>query len=419
VPEAPPTAPTPMILVAPEPAPPEPEPEAEPEIDEPLSFAAAPLDVHGFVSQGAFLSTGNNYLGHSVRGSVELFEAGINFSTEPIEKLRVGLQLFTRDVGPIGNYTMGLDWAYLDYRVNPSFGVRAGRIKLPFGLWNEVADIDSARLPILLPQGIYPILSRDFLVAQTGFSLYGSPSLGRAGELDYQLFFGTLFIRASDLSSGSSQITNIDTKAVAGGQLMWRPPVEGLRLGGSVLYGNLAFDVTLDPATTAAFIAAGLAPAGFDGVVTLGIDPAWLSVGSIEYLTGPWSLTAEYSRWDQHATSSIPALIAPGTADTDSERFYGMAAYRFGDHLEAGAYYSVKSLDVHDRDGSGPAYATNRNRAFQRDLAATVRWDVNDAWLWKLEGHFMDGFADLSEQDENSSPTEYWGLFLVKTTVSF
>src|SRR5690242_3212974 len=68
------------------------EPEAPPE-----TFAIPAVAVHGFVSQGAFKSTGNNYLGHSKRGSLEFTEAAVNFFTEPVDRLRIGAQLFARD----------------------------------------------------------------------------------------------------------------------------------------------------------------------------------------------------------------------------------------------------------------------------------------------------------------------------------
>src|SRR5687768_171548 len=116
----------------------------------------AEVEVHGFVSQGAVLSTGNDYLVRSQRGSVEFFEAGLNLSTEVADRLRVGIQLFARDLGSLGDYSAKVDWAYLDYRWRRWLGLRAGRIKLPFGLYNEFSDIDSARLPILLPQSVYP-----------------------------------------------------------------------------------------------------------------------------------------------------------------------------------------------------------------------------------------------------------------------
>ena len=59
-------------------------------------------------------------------GSFEFYEVGLNFTVALIEKLRTGVQLFARDLGPIGNYTPRADWFYLDYRFEDSAYVRAG-----------------------------------------------------------------------------------------------------------------------------------------------------------------------------------------------------------------------------------------------------------------------------------------------------
>ena len=109
----------------------------------------------------------------SQRGSFDFNEVGINFTKSLGERLRFGIQFFARDVGPVGNDTPRVDWFFLDYRFTDWLGVRAGRLKVPFGLYNEVNDVDSARVPVLLPQAVYPILNRDLLLAQTGFELYG------------------------------------------------------------------------------------------------------------------------------------------------------------------------------------------------------------------------------------------------------
>jgi hypothetical protein len=53
------------------------------------------------------------------------------------------------------------DWFYLDYRFQDWFGLRAGRLKIPYGLHNEVQAIDSARVPVLLPQSVYPLQGRE------------------------------------------------------------------------------------------------------------------------------------------------------------------------------------------------------------------------------------------------------------------
>src|SRR5687768_9494733 len=93
------------------------------------------VEVHGFVSPGFILTTGNNYLAKSKRGSFEFSEVGVNLTVPITDRLRTGVQLFARDLGPIGNYAPRADWYYLDYRLADWFGIRAGRVKIPFGLY--------------------------------------------------------------------------------------------------------------------------------------------------------------------------------------------------------------------------------------------------------------------------------------------
>src|SRR5688572_11923889 len=72
------------------------------------------LQIHGFVSVGGFVSTANDYIGRSSKGSLELLEAGLNVSTEPAERLRFGMQLFARRVGTFRDESPRIDWAYGD-----------------------------------------------------------------------------------------------------------------------------------------------------------------------------------------------------------------------------------------------------------------------------------------------------------------
>ncbi|HEX2677628.1 MAG TPA: hypothetical protein VHM19_13335, partial [Polyangiales bacterium] len=150
------------------------------------------------MSQGALLTTDNNYLAKSKSGSFEFTEAGVNFTKQLTSDLRAGMQLFARDLGPIGNYSAKLDWFYLDYRYRDWLGFRAGRVKIPFGLYNDISDVDAANVPILLPQSIYPVQNRDFLLAQTGVELYGRAPVGNAGTLDYHVYGGTIYLSPSN-----------------------------------------------------------------------------------------------------------------------------------------------------------------------------------------------------------------------------
>jgi len=383
------------------------------------SFELPAIELHGFVSQGAFLSTDNDYLGYSERGTFEFLEAAVNASSEVADRMRVGVQLFTRDLGPIGNYTLALDWAYLDYRFRDWLALRAGRIKIPFGLYNEFSDIDAARLQILLPQSVYSSRNRDILLAHTGFSLHGTAGLRGAGALDYQLMAGALFVDPGTnalVVEGPVELDAVDTKYIAGGQLFWRTPVSGLRVGASFMHTNLAFHFSVDSLTRMQLVMLDVVPDDFDGTFIYGYRDMNLSIGSVEYLAGDWSFSAEYSRTTYRIYSTIPMLF-PGN-DQDSEAFYGMAAYRLSRWLETGAYYSLFFADADDRDGSG---FPESHRAYQKDLAVTARFDVNDFWLWKLEGHYMDGTGDMIDPDPDDPDdlARRWGFFLVKTTLTF
>jgi hypothetical protein len=396
---------------------PETEPEAEPETGPaPSAFTAPDIAIHGFVSQGAFVSTDNDFIGTSSRGSLELFEAGINVSTELTDRLHAGVQIFARNVGTLSDKSPRLDWGYLDYRHEEWLGIRGGVIKMPLGLYNEYTDIDAARLPILLPQGIYPLRNRDVVLSHTGFALYGRRAFATAGELEYQVWLGSLTIPRTALELSGGDLDRVDTKYVTGAQLFWAPPVEGLRVGGSFLRASIDFHITLSPATVDALVAAMLVPADFDGKVLVAQRPTSMWVGSVEYLRGDWTFAAEYGRFLKRQVSDLPMVLP--AFEEDAESFYALASYRLSSRFEVGGYYSAHHADVGDRQGREPMRYAQRHHAWQRDATATLRFDVNRHWLWKLEGHFIDGTAQVSREVAPRNE-RYWGLFLVKTTVTF
>jgi hypothetical protein len=382
---------------------------------EPDPVVSPAVEIHGFAGEGGFVSTANDYIGSSSTGTLELFEAGLNVSTEPTDRLRFGLQLFSRTVGDLHDAAPRVDFAYGDYHWRPWLGIRAGIVKMPFGLYNEYIDIDAARLPILLPQSVYPVRDRDALLSHTGFALYGNYALGSAGELDYQAWLGTLTIPENSLELNGAELDSVHTKYVTGAQVFWSPPLEGLRLGATFLRTSIDFHITLDPAVVEALVMAGAVPADYDGKLVVSQRPDQLGVASVEYQRDDWLFAAEYSRWLKHQQSTLPDVLP--AFDQDEERLYGMVTYRLSERFETGGYYAVHHLDVHDRRGRDGVFG-KPYYAYQRDLAATFRWDVNAHWVWKLEGHFIDGTADLLAAP-NPDPVRFWGLFLFKTTVSF
>jgi hypothetical protein len=369
------------------------------------------FQVHGFVSQGFLVTSDNNYLARSTKGSFEFTEVGINVTKPLTDKLRVGMQLFARDLGPIGNYSAKFDWFYIDYRFADWLGFRAGRVKVPFGLYNEINDADSARTFILLPQSLYPVSSRDFLLAQTGVELYGRAGVPHLGALEYRVYGGTLFLENTPQPGSPYEITDIRVPYLIGGRLMWETPVDGLRAGGSLQWLRLDMDFLAGSEVVMPLQMAGVLPADFDGRAGAKI-PAMLWVASLEYAAHDLQLAAEYSRWHVDLESSMPALVP--NSSTVSERMYALVSYRVNGWLQPGAYYSLLYSDVDDRKGRD---------AYTRDAAATLRFDLNAYWLLKLEGHYMVGTAILNSRLNDGKPLaeleREWGLFMIKTTAYY
>lgn len=406
--EPPPPAPVPSAP-RPDAAPPPPAAAAPAPMAPPAEFSLSglpPLQVHAFASQGVIKSTKNNYLvRHSTRGSFELTEAAINFTQQLTDRLRTGLQLFTSQIGGVGDFRVQADWYYIDYRAADWLGIRAGRTKVPFGLYNEINDIDAARVPILLPQAVYPLLSRDLLLAQTGIELYGYLNLDRGGGLEYRGYGGTLYAPPPTPTAGTT-VTDFSIPYTAGGRLMWETPLEGLRLGGSYLRlrANAAATITpTDPAMSSTMLSQRLV---FD---------LWMA--SAEYARDDLLLAAEFGRWvGRLDTTTQPAMQAStvSTIEETDTRYYGMAAYRLARWLMPGVYYGGL---FHDRAG-----LVGRQR-HQHDIAATLRFDVNSFWIFKLEGHYMLGTGDLTGDLNGGATTDTladrWFVFLAKTTAYF
>jgi hypothetical protein len=362
------------------------------------------LEVHGFVSPGFIVTTGNNYVARTKRGSFEFNEVGLNFTVPLTDKLRTGIQLFSRDLGPIGNYAPRADWFYLDYKVDDWFGIRAGRVKIPVGLYNDTVDIDAGRVQVLLPQSIYSLSSRDFALAQTGGEIYGRVRLGRsAGAFEYRIYTGTVFIDVRNQTTLSGSFTDVDVPYVMGERLMYETPIEGLRLGASLEAAKIDLNYTIPPNPQ------GIIPG--PGNLEL---PLVIAVGSVEYAPGRLQLAAEYARSRAHIETTHPIPGNDPRKVTTNEAAYVMGSYRINDWFAPGLYYSLFYPDVDNRSG--------RDKS-SHDVAATLRFDINSWWLVKLEGHFMSGTALLNPALNDNKPLtnleQNWGAFLVKTTAHF
>jgi hypothetical protein len=355
------------------------------------------LQVHGYATQGFIYTSANNWnTTNSSDSSVAWTEAVVNLTVQPQSKLRVGIQARYSLLGSLGN-TITLDWAQADYKFNEQFGFRAGKVKTPTGLLNESQDIDPAQLWILLPQSVYPLASRDSLLAHYGGVIYGQVALGeRLGKLEYRGYGGERVLAGDDgyfegLRSAGLSLPNGTTGSIFGGTLRWNTPVHGLMVGATEAFMNASGELIAGP---------------YQGTITVPriASPYFFA----KYEHSRVMISGEYNRLALLATAPLagfPTVYNP----FDQRSFYAMASYRATPKLSGGLYYS-SSID------HKAAFPSSH---YQKDWALTARYDFNSFVYAKAEQHWMDGTELGFFASNNSNLQLSTRMTLLKLGVSF
>jgi len=232
--------------------------------------------------------------------------------------------------------------------------------------------------------------------------------LSSAGALSYEAYAGYVNIAADsgvaariNNSLQGGQVTSFDPMLIAGSQLWWNTPVEGLRFGAAFAYGfNFDYNLTVPTGS----------PPPFPSSVSLrATSQITLQQYSAEYLWDNWTFQAEYyiTQFPQDTSSPSGSVRA---FDVDYS-WYGGAAYRFNKWLELGGYYTEYYTNKPLTSGSDGS---------QKDAALSLRFDPKAWWAFKVEGHYIRGTALLDDNADNPVRNDNgWFMLMVKTTVSF
>jgi hypothetical protein len=366
------------------------------------------VQVHGSVQQGFVWSDTNNFLTMpTTSGSGEMTDGAFNASWTLTKKLRVGAQLYSRNIGDLGNGGVQLDWGFADYRFHQAFGVRAGKIKTALGLFNDTQDMEFLHTWALLPQGVYPLDLRAVTIAHVGADVYGTVGLKKAGSVSYTVHYGTI---PDDLSGGyrygvvdgGTQFSGaIETKGF-GIDARWTVPVEGLTLGYSMMNSRADTKILFPVQGT-------IIPVEVD------VTPWRRHAFFGDFQRGAIRVSAEL-RNDVRGHEFTPQLLA--NEINESRGWFASAAYRISDRYEVGSYFT-NYIPVLARDHRRPNNHTS-------DVAATVRVDLNRFWHVKVEGHWVDGYGSLANsftrgfyRRDNQTPSEKTKMLVVRTGINF
>lgn len=352
------------------------------------------IQVHGFLSQGLFHSSGNNFYGQSKNNlSINLTEIGLNLHYQHSPDLSFATQGIYRRAGESTGNTGDflLDYALISYDFlqyqNMSMGIRAGRIKVPWGIYNETRAMSFTHPTIFLPFAYFE-RSRSLLLSMNGGQFYAS-QISKWGDLSFKFNYGFNDNDTKELllaiTNNPSVPGNLESKPNFILQLNYEL-MNGEYIF-SVSYANLYFD----------YIAQGISDP-YSGL-KININPLILS---FQYNAETFSFTSEYNlQWNEFtdAVAAMPDINSIGKA------WYVQLNYYLLNNLTMTLRYDKTISNLDDPNGEQLTLATGgllpAHIMFDQDIIVGLNWQINPSWMLRTEYHRRHGTSRVSALDNS------------------
>jgi len=372
------------------------------------------FSVNGFITQGVFYTDNNNVYGASDdRPSFDFHEIGLNTAYRFTPRLRAAVQVMSRQAGRVDNGEPQLDYALLDYRLSDApgstYGVRIGRLKVPYGFYNETRDVAFTRPSIMLPQSLYFDQARDLQLSIDGAIVYGSVDVP-GGWLDLDLLYGT-----------PQTDSNVEYAYLAMDAAGKFKDSEGVM--GRVIYNADGGRIRIG--TTLAQYRLGYKPGAPGALPWTKFNEGDLKLSvvmlSAQYNTENWTLTSEYMVHDIDWTEM--GGIYAARPKTPLTSYYLQFQYRLNYNWDLLLRYDHLMLDGNDPQGkvNSQLFPRPAHNFYSKDVTLGIGWQPNPDWLFRAELHNIEGTGWAAEQD-NSDPaslSKYWKIFALQATYRF
>jgi hypothetical protein len=322
--------------------------------------------IHGFGDWAYGRTSGetNFYLSGLPGGNYRDVNLGLNVVAIVTDRLTIVGQTEWNDTEAQGSRAV-LDYAFAEWKVSDRLSFRAGQVKQPFGISNEVSTVGTLRPFQRLPQAVYGPVGFVGL-AYRGIGLTGSRELGRGWSASFDAYVGgteieeynapEAVLRGEPVGRGSSEIATESTKDLYGGRLRFDTPLSGLRIGFSGYQGR-----------------------------TLGESRRWVVGVDAEYLSDAWSVRCEYVHESE-------------IEDRKADGFYLEVAYRFDRHWQAAAQVGDLSTKLLGVDATRAP-----SLLYHRELAAGLNYWFSRELVLKLSYHHVDGNRLAGPEPEDLS----------------
>lgn len=372
---------------------------------------AADLDsvqVHGFISQGYVRTNANGYYDPATSdgGSLDFREMALNVVAQPEDRLRLGIQIISQDMGRLYNNELAIDWAHAVFTQTIGDGqiqFRAGRIKTGHALYNNYRDLDLSRATVFLPECVYFNSWRKFYTAIDGVGLELRSPATALGSFDLGVIYGNQQIPADDpsLSVYGETVDSSRLERQWGVQATWRPVSDLLLKVSFLSFDN--WNTTFAPADTTP-----------PDAILSDASPYYREVvASTEYTNDAWQVAGEMIYW----TSKGVTTYTGGTSAWTQAGIggYAMATWEFHPRWKAAVVAQAHNMRTTD-EWYGDGF--DQTRA----IGTAACYSVTGHWLVKAELQRIQGVYFLRGADQ-PTPYEYesrfWTMFALRTTFDF
>lgn len=343
------------------------------------AFGTEDFTINGFGNQDYRQTTSNDVSTATSNGTWNNNFLGLVGSAKINDKSRVWMQLQSNSMSQT-RFT----WMYIDYAFTDNLTAHAGRVKLPYGLFNEYIYNKALQMSVTSPLAYQDGMAFD---AYNGLGADWHTDMGAGGSLIVQGYGGNVYAPPTPLVNGafvsnqSPIFANTNDTRLLGARFTWNAPLNGLRM---MLSGN----------TTQVSSTSVLPVTGQTGNENRGM-------ASAEYVNDKLTLQSEYN---YHRFPSLGA-----THGVIAHAWYAQSAYNIG-QWSPFARYDMMVTD--QSQASNPNY-------YQRAMVFGTNYKIDKNVNFRVQESFNNGYAlPVSGQYTSFTPFTPVGAMVANGAVS-
>jgi hypothetical protein len=328
---------------------------------EPVPGWLSKVSMHGYVSQAYAVSEDHPIFGIPTDGTTDYRDLALQFRYDQNRKNAFVVQFRHERFGERTiDDDVELDWAFYQRNFSDRLSLKAGRIPLPLGIFNE-AQGAATTSPFFRPP--HEFYDRHY-TSKTVEGVLTSASLGRAGgwSFDIDAYFGQWVLDQWEHEERA------DAKNAWGGQVWVNTPVQGVRIGG--------------------------------GAYRCEVEPTAGYARNYDYFALHGSIDADFDRWRVATEVFTGNLSDYGRYRT----WYGQVGFDVTEKLSVHARGTVARFEA-------PINGHDVRARISDDIGLSVNYALQPSLLFKVEGHTNEGLLrDDMPRNLYAEPsrTRYW-----------